>query len=187
MRTARNKRGSLEIGVNTIVILVIAMMLLGLGIGFVKGLFGKINKLPDTIPIETIGKEPTSHEPFVVGQPEIVVKAGKNFEQIKAGIYNKWPTKNYFTVRLTSCTGGLTASKLPYLDVDELKIEPGTPKGIPMNIYGYNQASPPVNLEPGKVYICTLTAYGSAVAFGANTPTPSDEVDSIQFTLKVTS
>ena len=37
-----NKSGSLEISIQAIVIVVLAMTLLGLGLGFVKGLFGDI-------------------------------------------------------------------------------------------------------------------------------------------------
>ena len=40
-----NKRASLEISIQAIVIVVLAMTLLGLGLGFIKGMFGDIGRL----------------------------------------------------------------------------------------------------------------------------------------------
>ena len=43
-----NKRSSLEISIQAIVIVVLAMTILGLGLGFVKGMFGNINKISES-------------------------------------------------------------------------------------------------------------------------------------------
>nr|MBI4156420.1 hypothetical protein [Candidatus Woesearchaeota archaeon] len=42
-----NKRGALELSINTIVIVVIGITLLTLGLVFVRGIFGKLNELSD--------------------------------------------------------------------------------------------------------------------------------------------
>src|SRR3989344_1937620 len=42
-----NKRGALELSINTIVIVVIGITLLTLGLVFVRGIFGKLNDLSD--------------------------------------------------------------------------------------------------------------------------------------------
>ena len=43
----RNKKGALELSINAIVIVILAMTLLGLGLGFVRGMFGKITGISD--------------------------------------------------------------------------------------------------------------------------------------------
>ena len=45
----RHKRGSLELSINAIVIIVLAMTLLGLGLGFVRGLFKNITETTGTV------------------------------------------------------------------------------------------------------------------------------------------
>ena len=44
----QNKKAALELSINAIVIVVLAMTLLGLGLGFIRGMFNKINPLTDT-------------------------------------------------------------------------------------------------------------------------------------------
>jgi len=41
------KKGALELSINAIVIVILAMTLLGLGLGFVRGLFNKVNRMSD--------------------------------------------------------------------------------------------------------------------------------------------
>ena len=45
----RNKRASLEISIQAIVIVILAMTLLGLGLGFIRGMFGDITKTTSTV------------------------------------------------------------------------------------------------------------------------------------------
>ena len=77
-----NKRASLEISIQAIVIVVLAMTLLGLGLGFIKGMFKNISKLSES----TFGKIEeqlqrdltTSNEKLVFSQTKIAVERGKS-------------------------------------------------------------------------------------------------------------
>src|SRR3989338_5834654 len=77
-----NKKATLEISIQAIVIVVLAMTLLGLGLGFIKGMFGKIGGLTDS----TFGKIEeqlqrdlvSSNEKLVFSQTKIGLDAGKS-------------------------------------------------------------------------------------------------------------
>ena len=44
----KNKKGALELSINTIVVIVIGVTLLILGLVFVRGIFEKVQKISDT-------------------------------------------------------------------------------------------------------------------------------------------
>lgn len=48
-----HKKGALELSINAIVIVILAMTLLGLGLGFIKGMFGNINDITIKVSDET--------------------------------------------------------------------------------------------------------------------------------------
>lgn len=174
-----NKRASLEIGINTIVILVIAMMILGLGIGFVKGIFGKLGKVVKGISTDQLTNPPTAQDPVSMDQTELSVKSGDHHFQTRAGIYNKWEEGNY-TLQIGGCIGGVK----PQLDVLPETIPKGEGKGFVINIYGQkvsdNSNNPTYEAISAGSYICSL----QAVLINGNN---KEVKDSIQFTLKVTS
>jgi len=77
-----NKKASLEMSIQAIVIVVLAMTLLGLGLGFIKGMFGNINKLSEG----TFGKIDeqlqrdlvNGNERLVFSQTKIIIERGKS-------------------------------------------------------------------------------------------------------------
>jgi hypothetical protein len=70
-----NKKGSMELSVNSIVILVIAIVMLGLILGFVKSKFGDLNK--QIVTTEPEAPTATSSEPITVSRAELIVNAGE--------------------------------------------------------------------------------------------------------------
>ena len=92
-----NKKASLEISIQAIVIVVLAMTLLGLGLGFVKGLFGNItdiskatfDKIADQLNRDLVN----SNEKLVFSQTKITLERGKS-------ILLGWGIKNDGTAKL---------------------------------------------------------------------------------------
>ncbi|MFC1768500.1 hypothetical protein ACFLZX_01930 [Nanoarchaeota archaeon] len=86
------KRGSLDISINSIVVIVLAFTFLALGLTFIKGLFSKIIEVPDE-PLEQIKSQirqqlTQSGERLVIQSSDISV--GKNSEKLIAfGVANK--------------------------------------------------------------------------------------------------
>ena len=98
------KRGSLSLSVNAIVILVLGITMLGLGLAFTKGMFGKLgSKLeipPPNIPA-------TEDEPIVLPSDEVKVDP-KGVTIIPINVYNDGDTGTigleFYTPNMPKCT-----------------------------------------------------------------------------------
>ena len=103
-----SKKGALELSVNAIVILIIAITMLGLAIGFTRGMFGKISTQVE----EKVSEEPepalaSSSNPTTLSREVIVSQVG-NEEVLKVGVYN--PSASIWTDEMpaiTGCSGGI--------------------------------------------------------------------------------
>ena len=102
-----NKKASLEISIQAIVIVVLAMTLLGLGLGFVKGLFGNItdisratfDKIADQLNRDLVN----SNEKLVFSQTKINIERGKSV-LLGWGIKNDLPSKLDYNADFTPIT-----------------------------------------------------------------------------------
>jgi hypothetical protein len=171
----RYKRASLEIGVNTIVILVIAMMLLGLGIGFIRGLFVKANQLPGLIDTSTWQNPPTASDPIVLTPSSIEIKGGDSADVV-VGVYNKEGSTKTFSVGIPSCTGGAK----PDVQTLSASIASGDSKGFKVIILAVNASDSKQPKLPPQKYICKLQG---AEVDQSNNPVTYDA----QFIMTVTS
>lgn len=87
MKLFRNKKGDLSLSVNAIVILVLAITMLGLGLSFIRTMFGKTTgKLGSVIESTDLETKPTSENPLTI-QKQIELKLGEP-KQIEIGFYN---------------------------------------------------------------------------------------------------
>jgi hypothetical protein len=97
-----NKKGSMELSVNSIVILVIAIVMLGLILGFVRTKFSDVGKGINS-------KEPdapsaSASEPITLSRNEILASPGDSIA-LKVNIFNP-DTGNYSTVQpILVCSG----------------------------------------------------------------------------------
>lgn len=158
------RKGSLEIGVNTIVILVIAMMLLGLGIGFVKGIFGKANTLPDLIDTSNWQNPPTAAEPVRMTPSTLEIKSGKS-KDVKIGVYNKAVVEHTFTIAIPKCVGPADSDNpVPLIQGLDIPVSAGEAKARSYTIFA--KSTDGTKLPQGK-YICEITA----TADGTDAPT----------------
>jgi len=77
-----HKKASLEISIQAIVIVVLAMTLLGLGLGFIKGMFGDISSLSratfDKIQDQLQRDLTNSNEKLIFSQTKINIERGKS-------------------------------------------------------------------------------------------------------------
>lgn len=83
-----DKKGALELSVNAIVILIIAISMLGLGLGFVRGMFGKTSgQFEELIGAEQDPPTPTGSDPITLSK-ERVITSPKSPIVVKVGVYN---------------------------------------------------------------------------------------------------
>ncbi len=158
-RVTSSKRGSLGISVQAIVILIIAVVIIGLIITFVKGAFGNLSKqLQEQISKEPDAPQPTTNKPITNSKAggNIVAKAGKE-EVIKVKILN--------TVKDPQ-TGAKTnvSNAYPYLTCDNdptfFESIQVSPKNLDVgDIEDYTLIFTPSKSVVPKMHLCNIEAY----------------------------
>jgi len=93
------KKGALQLSVNAIVVLILAIVLLGLGLGFVKGMFGKVStSFEEQISREPEPFPPTADSPITLSRENIKTNPGET-EVIKIAVLNPtnsdWSERDY--------------------------------------------------------------------------------------------
>jgi len=83
-----NKRGSMELGVNSIVVLIIALALLGLGIAFITNLFkGGQDKLGGLIDRTDLPIHADASTPIMFDSSDLTIKSGSS-GKVVISVYN---------------------------------------------------------------------------------------------------
>ncbi|MBS3100897.1 hypothetical protein J4204_02085 [Candidatus Woesearchaeota archaeon] len=99
-----NKRASLEISIQAIVIIVLAMTLLGLGLGFIRGLFGKVGEIGGDVTDQVKNKvlEDLISGDKKVAFPKTQIELGKGESTIlTVGVRNKKDSTLSYKLRFT--------------------------------------------------------------------------------------
>ena len=104
-----NKKASLEISIQAIVIVVLAMTLLGLGLAFIRGMFRDISKTTVGVTeavkrsiIDDLISNPEKRISFP--KTEVVIDKGGS-DQLVVGIRNKKDTTLYYRIRFNAISG----------------------------------------------------------------------------------
>jgi hypothetical protein len=152
------KKGSMELGVNAIVILIIALAILGLGIAFVTNLFGSgSDKLGDIISNAELPVHADPGQPVKFETNEMNIKKGKR-DNIKVSVYNNGfaSDNEEISLALTSCkdSSNNEANGISIAAPGQ-RISPGSDSGyiVVFTVDG--------NSEP-DTYICTVEASGGS-------------------------
>ena len=99
-----NKKGSLEISIQAIVIVVLAMTILGLGIGFTKSIFQKITgsteDISDQVRQKVVEDLVQGDKRLSFPKTEVIVERGSS-SVLTIGIMNKEDTKLVYTLTFT--------------------------------------------------------------------------------------
>ena len=103
-----NKRASLEISVQAIVIVVLAMTLLGLGLGFIRGMFKSIGSTTEDVTEQVrqriLDDLITGDKKVSFPKTEITIDKGGS-EVLTVGIRNKKDSTLYYKMRFTPISG----------------------------------------------------------------------------------
>jgi len=82
------KKGALELSASAIVILILAIVMLGLALGFVRGMFGKATtSFEELISAEPEPSAPSGGEPLTLSK-EVIVTRAKEDVVLKVAAYN---------------------------------------------------------------------------------------------------
>lgn len=97
------RKAALNLGISTIVVLVIAMVVIGSGISFIRTFFSEgQDALLQTFPASDIGLNPTRDNPFVLGSNELEIQQDST-ETIQAAVYNNEGSSVNFVLNITGC------------------------------------------------------------------------------------
>ena len=158
------KKASLNLSVNAIVILVLAVVLLGLALAFIRGMFGKMtSKMGEIVDITQIEAKPTPDTPITIPN-KITVKQGGNV-QVQVGFYNrKGGTLSDVTLNITSCVdeSGNSLTQLPTISAPKVdSIDAGKATGFNAIFSLKNVAD---TMTTGNIYICQLSVTSNGEA-----------------------
>jgi hypothetical protein len=151
------KKASLNLSINAIVVLILAITMLGLGLGFMRNIFGgateEFRKVSGTVEKQMIDQMKESSNIVDLSRPKVNLKIGEK-EGIYIGFKNDQIEEVDFTIESAECTviGG----------DDECGIEGESDVWIE-----YKESS--TTVQPGEVYVLPLNVKSSASAKEENT------------------
>ena len=104
MRFFKSKNASMELSIRTIVVVVLAMTLLGLGLGFIRGMFKDITDISGDVNAQVKQKILddliTGDKKISFPKTEIIIDKGKS-EMITVGIRNKKDQPLFYRMQFT--------------------------------------------------------------------------------------
>ena len=96
-----NKKASLELSINAIVILILAITMLGLGLGFMRNIFGsatdQFRQVTGAVEKQMIDQMKEGNKIVDLSRPKLTIKKGKQ-EQIFIGFRNVKEDINYYLI-----------------------------------------------------------------------------------------
>jgi hypothetical protein len=155
-----NKKASLNLSINAIVVLVMAITVLGLGLTFIRGIFGGATaKLGGAISAASLKNPADSETPLTIDERVSIKAADK--EEIEVGFYNR--DINPHSVKLSNAgcegdvitAGGTTDHKVFDVAVTSIaqEVDPGESIGYKAIFQAPSGAD-----APQGTYVCTLQA-----------------------------
>ena len=143
-----NKKAALNLGISTVVVLVIAMVVIGAGVSFIRTFFGAgtDSLLGAFEGVDDFGVQPDRSRPLVIDGGAIrVSQTGSTI--VRVGYYNSDPGPLDVLIEAGSCTGGLNAT----IESLDQKIQPSSAGGFQVDFSHEGGLG-------GNTYICTISA-----------------------------
>ncbi len=145
----RNKKAGLNLSINAIVVLILAITMLGLGLSFMRNIFGSATKefeeVGGTVKKQMIDQMKESDKVFDLSRPKVDLKAGED-TQIFIGFKNKATTSKKFQLRV------IEASRL-----GEIGANNGT------NIFDINVNTDDVTLDGSTTGVCGVRDHDGSI------------------------
>jgi hypothetical protein len=160
MRLTKRQKASLNLSINAIVILILAITMLGLGLSFMKGLFGKttgqLEEVGESIKDQMIEQLRKSNAKLTFDREDISIKQG-SAKDVYFGIKNVLPTVDTETFEIqTACDKALDSAVT------------NIPDHIDIQAFGETRALPQGGIDVQKMVVqakprATTTTYSCAM------------------------
>jgi hypothetical protein len=144
-----NKKGALALSINAIVILIIAITMLGLALGFTRGMFGKAaGQFDEMISVEPEPSTPSAANPVTLSREIVITEAGQKIA-LKVGYYN---------------TGGVAGGAITVTPAADCGIGlSGNTFSVPDQEFRVNTIL--ITAPATETYLCTVTVAGKLKEF----------------------
>ena len=163
-----NKKAAMELGISTVVMLVIAIVIIGAGIAFIRGFFGTgTDTLVGAFEVADFGLEPTAARPLVLTDGQMTIKRGRE-ATVRVGFYNRGNDEKTVNIAFGRCVSSAPAPTdcdaddlKPSIVALEQKLAPGDSAGFATQVSAEcvdeNGETKFYALAPGT-YTCNLLA-----------------------------
>ena len=155
----KNNKAAINLGISTIVVLVIAMVLIASGIAFIRGFFQQgEEKLSGAFNVDEFGLEPTRTRPLVLSEGKITIKSGEQ-KLVRVGFYNTDTTVEDVSISFGECASTVAGYDgiAPRLTTLSQTVQPGDTAGYETYVTAEKNDATAAKLLPGN-YVCQLKA-----------------------------
>lgn len=156
MLAAKNRKAALDVSINSIVVIVFAVTMLGLGLAFIKGYF---EKAKSTINIDEVGEVPeaTVSNPISLAREDLNVEKGKT-STFGAKFYNNKESSHSVSFSINQCVSDSTVPTTAFVLLSSAQtVNVGDQKQFKLQLKV-------AATTPSKEYICTLQALSSGTS-----------------------
>ena len=151
-----DRSAAMQLGISTIVILVIAMVMIGAGISFIRTIFSSGEQVVlESVPSEDLTLNPTASSPFELSKTRLEGQQGTS-TSLQVGIYNEDTSSTDVNVSMSNCkniSGDDASDQFNFVSTNRT-VQPSSSTGfrILVNLPSENNA---VDASP---YLCKLKA-----------------------------
>lgn len=111
-----NKKGALELSINAIVILILAITMLGLGLTFIRGIFKQISaKVDAAVDANELSNPPTRDNPLTAA-PSVITMRTNDRAKVVLAFMNTLPNSQYCQLYVFSSGGARVSTGIIYND-----------------------------------------------------------------------
>jgi hypothetical protein len=182
------KKGDLSLSINAIVILILAITMLGLGLAFMRNIFGgattELTKVSGTVEKQLIEQMKAGTKALDISRPKVELKKGET-DQVALGIRNDADNVSIFNISSVTASeisstpgaagtvcGSTGYSGTPpvivnYLKNQNISVASGDVRVLPLNIIVSSQAQPTTCFY--EISVCRLLVSGACDTSTTNT------------------
>jgi hypothetical protein len=193
----KSKKGDLSLSINAIVILILAITMLGLGLAFMRNIFGSATKefeeVGGTVKKQMIDQMKESSKIVDLSRPKVELKAGES-TQVFIGFKNDGNDVKHFLIKSPTSTPPSTKTPTPLGGIDKCNLVKGGEnkqvylefKGVETQVLKGDVVVLPINVKTTSDVEQDTCFYELEVTYDSAAPTALSATQTVEFTVDIT-